>query len=114
MRCISPGGSKDSARLVPGTFPIRVPHRTNYTDRCPRLPDKFEIHEWAIMKKILPGPCGPKAFERIFSTHGAGAFRGFKAAIYRHKIESAWFTFRARALKEIAIRWCEEHRVSWR
>ena len=45
--------------------------------------------------------------------HGAGAFRHFKDTLRRHRIESAWFTFRAQALKHIALDWCEEHHIRW-
>ena len=46
--------------------------------------------------------------------HGAGAFRNFKDAVRRHNIELAWFAFRAKALKQIALNWCEEHQIEWK
>ena len=45
--------------------------------------------------------------------HGAGAFRMFKDTIRRHRIEAAWFAFRAAALRQIALDWCEEHNIVW-
>ena len=45
--------------------------------------------------------------------HGAGAFRFFKSAVRRRGIESACFAFRAAALRQIAIDWCEESQIAW-
>lgn len=45
--------------------------------------------------------------------HGAGAFRNFKDIVRRHGVESAWFAFRANALRRIAIDWCEENQIVW-
>ena len=49
----------------------------------------------------------------LHAIHGAGTFRMFKDTIRRHGIESLWFDFRAEALKQIAIDWCEEHSIAW-
>jgi hypothetical protein len=51
--------------------------------------------------------------ELLHAVHGAGAFRNFKDTLRRHRIEKAWFAFRAEALREIAIDWCEENDVVW-
>ena len=45
------------------------------------------------------------------SIHGPGAFRNFKETLQRHDIESSWFAFRAEALKQIALGWCEENQI---
>ena len=49
----------------------------------------------------------------LHAIHGAGAFRNFKATLQRHHIESAWFAFRAEALRQIALNWCEEKQIVW-
>jgi hypothetical protein len=49
----------------------------------------------------------------LHAIHGNGAFRNFKDTLRRHCIESAWFGFRAEALREIALDWCEENHVVW-
>jgi hypothetical protein len=51
--------------------------------------------------------------ELLHAIHGAGAFRNFKDALRRHRIESAWFAFRAEALRQIALTWCEENHIVW-
>jgi hypothetical protein len=45
----------------------------------------------------------------LYAIHGAGAFRSFKTALRRHRLESAWFEFRAAAIRQIALDWCEEN-----
>jgi hypothetical protein len=50
--------------------------------------------------------------ELLSAIQGAGAFRHFKATL-RHRVESAWFTFRTEALRQIALDWCEENQVGW-
>jgi hypothetical protein len=44
----------------------------------------------------------------LHAIHGAGAFRNFK-----DRIEPAWFAFRAEALRQIALTWCEENHIVW-
>ena len=51
--------------------------------------------------------------ELLNAIHGSGAFRMFKDAVRRHGVEPDWFTFRAGALRQIAIDWCEENQVAW-
>ena len=49
----------------------------------------------------------------LHAIHGAGAFRHFKDTLQRYGIESAWFAFRAEALRQIAQSWCEENHIVW-
>lgn len=58
------------------------------------------------------GPDGIRV-DLLRAIHGAGAFRIFKDTVRRVGIESAWFAFRADALKQIAIDWCEENQIAW-
>lgn len=84
------------------------------TDRFKKLPDKFDIHEWAIMEEFSRSVRSDRIRDDLLhAIHGAGAFRHFKAAVRRHRIESDWFAFRDEALTQIAREWCEENRVSW-
>jgi hypothetical protein len=50
---------------------------------------------------------------RSFAGHGAGAFRNFTNAVRRLGVEPAWFSFRADALRQIALGWCEENQIVW-
>jgi hypothetical protein len=84
------------------------------TDRFLRLPTKFEVHEWAIMRDFARSVGSDCIREDLLSAiHGAGAFRNFKDMLRRHGIESAWFAFRTDALKQIALDWCEENQIIW-
>jgi hypothetical protein len=52
------------------------------------LPDKFEIHEWAIMERFSSGQvCEARRDQLLDAIHGAGAFRSFRSAIRRLGIE---------------------------
>jgi hypothetical protein len=65
------------------------------TDRFQKLPTKFEIHEWAIMQDFSHSVKSDRIREDLLhAIHGNGAFRNFKDALRRHRIESAWFAFR--------------------
>jgi hypothetical protein len=61
-------------------------------DRFQKLPTKFDVHEWAIMQDFS---------------------RSVRSDRMRDGIESAWFSFRAEALRQIAIKWCEENHILW-
>ena len=78
------------------------------------LPDKWEINEYDIMEDF----CGSVKNERVSTAlysaiQGSGAFRRFKDAICRYGIEDSWYRFRDEALKNIAIKWCEENEISY-
>jgi hypothetical protein len=84
------------------------------TNSFQRLPTKFEVHEWAIMQDFSRSMESDRIREDLLHViHGAGASRNFKDTVRRHRIESAWFAFRAEALREIAIDWCEENHIVW-
>jgi hypothetical protein len=84
------------------------------TSRFQKLPTKFEVHESAIMRDFSRSVESDKIREELLQAfHGAGAFRNFKDTLRRHRIESAWFAFRAEALRQIALRWCEENHIVW-
>jgi len=85
------------------------------TKRFRQLPTKFEVHEWAIMQDFSRSVESDRIREDLLRViHGAGAFRNFKDTIRRHGIEPAWFAFRAGALRQIALDWCEENQIVWK
>ncbi len=84
------------------------------TGRFQKLPTKFDVHEWAIMEDFSRSVESDRAREDLLhAIRGAGAFRYFKDTLRRHRIESAWFAFRAEALRQIAKRLVrrESHRL---
>jgi hypothetical protein len=87
--------------------------RIAFSDRFRKLPTKFEVHEWEIMREFADSLESGKIREDLLhALHGSGAFRHFKDAIRRQGVESAWFAFRTEALRQIAVDWCEENGVS--
>jgi Uncharacterised protein family (UPF0158) len=87
-----------------------VEHR----DRFLRLPTKFDIHEWEIMREFSES-VGPQQFSNdlLNAIRGEGAFRYFKDTLYRYRREKEWFAFREEALRDIAIEWCEDNGIEY-
>jgi hypothetical protein len=86
-------------------------HRKNFE----RLPTKFDVHEWQIMRDFADSVQNPQISRELQDAiHGAGAFRMFKSVIRRLKIEQQWYAFHLETLKEIAREWCQEHGVLWK
>ena len=83
----------------------------NNHSRFLRFPDKYEIHEYSIMEQYIDWlPCGRAKTELSSAICGGkGAFRRFKATLRYHGLEQQWYDFKAEALREMAIRWCEEN-----
>jgi hypothetical protein len=79
------------------------------------LPDKFKIHEWAIMERFSNGQVRATwRNELLDAIHGAGAFRSFRSALRRLGIEDDWYLFRQSEFEEIAKAWLEAHGISFR
>ena len=51
--------------------------------------------------------------ELLSAIRGKGAFRYFKDTLRRRRMEPQWHEFRAQALRQIAIDWCEENGLAW-
>jgi hypothetical protein len=84
------------------------------TGRFQKLPTKFDVHEWAIMRDFSRSVESDRIREDLLrAIHGAGAFRIFKDTVRRYGIDSAWFRFRTEALRQIARNWCEENQIAW-
>lgn len=83
-------------------------------EKYEELPTKYEINEYSIMEDF----CGSIENDRISnalydSINGRGAFRRFKDAIERYRVEHQWYAFREEALRKIAIRWCEDNELKY-
>jgi hypothetical protein len=78
------------------------------------LPGKFEIHEWAIMRKFCDSVGDQKISQSLLNAiHGRGAFRMFKDSIHRLGIADQWYKYRDNAIKNIAIEWCQENDIEY-
>lgn len=79
------------------------------------LPDRFDIHEWAIMDEFARAQDSERIRQELADAiHGAGAFRMFRSAIRRLGLEERWYRFRDEAVAEIARDWLEEHKLPYK
>ncbi|HET8889105.1 MAG TPA: UPF0158 family protein [Candidatus Angelobacter sp.] len=84
------------------------------SDRFLALPDRFEVHEWAIMERFSQEQ-NPRAQQTLLGAiHGSGAFRHFRGAVERLGLLDAWYRYRAEAIKQITRDWLEEHKLAYK
>ncbi len=87
----------------------------DHPDRYLSLPDKFEIHEWDIMRRFAESRGNrSQRDELIDAIHGSGAFRFFKSTIRRLGIEEEWYQFRDNSLLDIAKEWLEDNGLKYK
>jgi len=78
------------------------------------LPESFDIDEYSIMRDFCGSLENAAISEQLsLAIRGSGAFRRFKDVIREHGIEESWYRYRADALKEIAIDWCESRHLAY-
>jgi hypothetical protein len=78
------------------------------------LPDKFEIHEYAIMERFcLSLPDEALRVELLHGIRGRGAFRRFKDAIHDKDIQDDWYSFREQALKRVAADFLDSEGIAY-
>jgi Uncharacterised protein family (UPF0158) len=79
------------------------------------LPDKFDVHEWAIMDRFSETLEDVQMRDDFRSgIRGIGAFRLFKRLLTEYNSWDAWNRFQHVELQQMAILWCEEHRIAFR
>jgi len=84
------------------------------SDRFLALPDRFEVHEWAIMERFSQEQ-NPHARQTLLgAVHGSGAFRHFRGALERLGLLQSWYRYREEAIEQIARDWLEEHKLSYK
>ena len=82
------------------------------SDDFVQLPDKFNIHEYAIMERFCYTLDDDVLRQGLLDTiKGSGAFRRFKSMIRRRGIEQAWWTYRDAAIKKIATDFLEMENI---
>jgi hypothetical protein len=83
-------------------------------DRFEKLPTKHDIHEWEIMREFAESVEPERLSDELQNAiRGAGAFRYFKDTLRRYRREQDWYAFRAAALRQIAIDWCEQNGIEY-
>jgi len=76
------------------------------------LPDRFEINEYGIMEDFCLSISNDRISDDLcHSIKGKGAFRRFEDKIYHYGLDQKWYSFRDKALRRMAIAWCEENGV---
>jgi len=79
-----------------------------------KLPNKFEVHEWSIMRDFCDTVEKESDRQELLeSVHGGGAFRFFKSTLNRLGLREKWFQYRDKAIEQIAIDWLEDHDIPW-
>jgi hypothetical protein len=85
--------------------------RATESERMLRLPDRFEVHEWEIMRQFARSWPVPISTQLEDAIHGSGAFRRFRSAIDRVGLREEWFAFRDETLERIAADWLESQGI---
>ncbi len=79
------------------------------------LPDKFDVHEWAIMDRFSETlKDTQKRNDFRGAIRGAGAFRLFKRLLTEYNLWGAWNRFKQVELRQMAVEWCEENGIVFR
>jgi hypothetical protein len=79
------------------------------------LPDKFDVHEWAIMDRFSETLKDVRLRNDFYGgIRGAGAFRLFKRLLTEYNLWDAWNRFKQVELRQMAIEWCEENGITFR
>jgi hypothetical protein len=79
------------------------------------LPDKFDVHEWAIMDRFSETLKDTRLRNDFHGgIRGAGAFRLFKRLLTEYNLWDAWNRFKQVELRQMAVQWCEENGITFR
>lgn len=84
------------------------------SDRFLILPDRREVHEWAIMERFSHEQNDGARKVLLSAIHGSGAFRHFRGAVERLGLLDAWYRYRDDAIQQIARDWLEEHKLTYK
>jgi Uncharacterised protein family (UPF0158) len=84
------------------------------SDRFLALPDRFEVHEWAVMERFSLEQNERARKVLLSAIHGSGAFRHFRDAVERLGLLDAWYRYREEAIEQIARDWLEEHKLAYK
>lgn len=76
------------------------------------LPSNWDLNMYEIMENFCHSVEDAEIkHELLHAICGRGAFGRFKTAIRCYKIEEEWYRFQHESLKEIAIEFCNAHKV---
>ena len=79
------------------------------------LPDKFDVHEWAMMDRFSMTLRDAQMRNDFHGgIRGAGAFRLFKHLLTEYDLWDGWNRFKQVELRQMAIEWCKENGLTYR
>ena len=79
-----------------------------------QLPDKFDIHDYAIMEDFSRHyPDNKVSLILLDAIRGSGDFRRFNHLVDKLNIEKEWYEFRDQTYEQIAIEWLDEHEIPY-
>ena len=79
------------------------------------LPDKFDVHEWAMMDRFSMTLRDAQMRNDFHGgIRGAGALRLFKHLLTEYDLWDAWNRFKQVELRRMAIEWCKENAITYR
>ena len=83
-----------------------------YPERFLPLPNKKEIHTYAIMEDYVNTLPNTKGRDKLHHTlQGVGPFKRFKDEVKRQGLEEDWLRYRDERFEQMAREWCAEHRI---
>src|ERR1700686_4095845 len=85
LALVEEGGSDDDLDDLPEWQRELIPkvREAVESDRFLSLPDRFDVHEWAIMQNFANEQDQRTRQALVGAVHGAGAFRKFRSAVER-------------------------------
>jgi len=85
------------------------------SDDYVRLPGKYEFHEYQVMERFCLQLHDKRLRDELLDAiRGRGAFRRFKAEIYRAGVEDDWYAFRDRAIRDLAVEFLDAEGIPYR
>jgi hypothetical protein len=73
------------------------------------LPDKFDFHEWDVMRRFAISQPEPARGDLLDAIQGRGSFRLFRRTLEILDLRDQWFQFRNDALRRFALDWLNEN-----
>jgi hypothetical protein len=87
--------------------------RAMASERMLQLPDRFEVHEWDLMRQFAESRAPSESAELRDAIHGSGAFRMFRSTVDRLGLREAWYGFRGAAFERNAKEWLRGHGIAF-
>src|SRR5262245_53929055 len=91
----------------------RTASASSMTPTFIELPNKYDIHEYAIMERFCLAQDDRLRERLLDAIRGRGAFRRFRELARERGIEESWYRYRDDALKKIAADFLEAQEIPY-